>query len=339
MNAWLKRGLQVAVLSGGLLVLGAGLASADETTINDDVAADVSVSVGDTTLISVPVDISGNAITLLGDDNPVGELVGGILGNMDSDAALDVVADVQIGSESDAAPAEAPLISVPITITDNAVGVGGDAVAVANDPADEAPEAGSGDSLINIPVNVCGNGVGLLDEASAECAATTGDEPAGSSVISLPVVVCGNGIGVLGAGSGECTVPNTPTGTMLENPTDPTIPTEPINPLIPATPSTPSTPGAPSTPAPSTPAAPANPGLLSPNAPPVDRIAPPAVPQYSGPSDKSLAETGAGVNWVSALTIGLLPPSPRGAGAPKALPDVLTIGRHIITLYPQKKTS
>ena len=154
--------------------------------------------------------------------------------------------------------------SAPVTICGNGVGVLGDASASCAPGQPAAPSGGStgtgstgtsagtgdatSDSLLgsfasgnqvdagigdispSVPVTVCGNGVGVLGDASAGCGAaqpaapnggsssgTTGstqadgtlagnqvDASAGDISPSVPVTVCGNSVGALGDASASC---------------------------------------------------------------------------------------------------------------------------------------
>ena len=60
MQTWAKRGLQTALVTGGLLMLGTGIASADENVSPDTPAGPVDVAV------TVPVEIDNNALGLPG---------------------------------------------------------------------------------------------------------------------------------------------------------------------------------------------------------------------------------------------------------------------------------
>ena len=60
MQTWAKRGIQTALVTGGLLMLGTGIASADENVNPDTPAGPLDL------YASIPVDISGNALGTLG---------------------------------------------------------------------------------------------------------------------------------------------------------------------------------------------------------------------------------------------------------------------------------
>ena len=164
--------------------------------------------------------------------------------------------------------------SVPVTVCGNGVGVLGDASAscganqasTAGNPAppgsssNAPPETASSDPLLDnlasgnqvdagigdvspsVPVMVCGNGVGVLGDASASCAASqqtssdgttqpsdsggsSSSDPSGnqgqvsleSVSPSVPVTVCGNGVGLLGDATVSCGA-DTSTGGIIAPP-------------------------------------------------------------------------------------------------------------------------
>src|SRR5258708_33529326 len=63
MHSWAKRGLQTALVTGGLLMLGTGIASADESVTPATPASPLDLNV------TVPVDVANNAI-----GTPLGQL-------------------------------------------------------------------------------------------------------------------------------------------------------------------------------------------------------------------------------------------------------------------------
>ncbi|MGY1652347.1 hypothetical protein [Geodermatophilus sp. SYSU D01119] len=131
-------------------------------------------------------------------------------------------------------------VVVPVTVTDNALGVLGDAPAatglelpavsqdlsldlgpvavsvpvalggndaavgsggVSQPPAGPAPADDPAD--VAVPVTVVGNGIGVLGDAEASGAAPAAPEGA----VTVPVTVCGNGVGLLGDAAGQCALP------------------------------------------------------------------------------------------------------------------------------------
>src|SRR3712207_2406536 len=85
MNMWMKRGLQTALLTGGLMALGTGIAAADDSGITVTVevtdsvlartesAAAVSHENGGSAVdAEVPVTVTGNAVGVLGSGTAAG---------------------------------------------------------------------------------------------------------------------------------------------------------------------------------------------------------------------------------------------------------------------------
>jgi LPXTG-motif cell wall-anchored protein len=97
---------------------------------------------------------------------------------------------------------------------------------------------------VDVPVLVCGNGIGVLGDAAGSCAPGTGGPGTGGPGtggpgtggpgvdVDVPVTACGDGIGLLGSGSGSCgTAPGTP-GTP-SGPEGPGTPVQAVQPLQP----------------------------------------------------------------------------------------------------------
>jgi hypothetical protein len=247
MNVWMKRGLQTALLTGGLLAVGSGIASADESidvtvpvTITDNAVAVLGTSPGATApeitlpavdgvvradlgpaTVSVPVDIGGNSADAAGLDvaQPAAEPA------------------TQHAAEPTPNESDLPAVDVdaPITATGNAVAVLGEATAGGTAPA-QGSDGGASVADVDAPVTVCGTGVGVLGDATTTC--TTPSAPAnGANGISdtdadtiadvdAPVTVCGTGVGVLGDATATCTTAGaTDGGPSRAGQTDPVLPT------------------------------------------------------------------------------------------------------------------
>ena len=312
MNLWMKRAIGAAALSGGLLALSAGAASAQ------DVSADVSASLGRSTSAEVRVCADGRVLSgLLGRCSGSGTRGTVQAGRNDGSTGVRVrarlprtaQADVSVGTRrsrpgttasgqatpragsarADASADTSPradasasltrrtrrLLDLDATASLAGVGLlGSSPFTLAGDPAtdnllptgeltlddltgeapvgigvlDTGPIASgnqvgvnAGDISPSVPVTVCGNGVGVLGDASASCApgqpaapsgGSAGTGPTGTSAgtgdatsdpllgslasgnqadagigdisPSVPVTVCGNGVGVLGDASASC---------------------------------------------------------------------------------------------------------------------------------------
>jgi hypothetical protein len=250
------RALRVALLTGGLVAVGTGVAAASDHPADDlDVA--------------VPVTVTDNALAVLGDVPADGALH---LPVVSADLTVDLgPATVSVpvtvaGNDAAVAgggvtqppappapppsapppsePAEPADVVVPVTVSGNAVGVLGDAGVTGTAPAAPA-------GAVTVPVTVCGNGVGLLGDATGGCtpAPATPGSGIGGIDVDVPVTVCGNGLGLLGDATGGCTPPSGPTGP--QQPTDPEqpgTPQRPTDPQQPGGPEEPGTPGRPATP-------------------------------------------------------------------------------------------
>jgi hypothetical protein len=208
-------------------------------------------------------DAAGDALLAIGDLTPADGTPAGI-------GALDAG---PIGSGNQAAVAAGDVSpSVPVTVCGNSAAVLGDASASCT-PAQTAPagpsasgpsasastgpsgpsgaallgdfasgnqvDAGIGDLSPSIPLMVCGNGVGGLGDAAADCGAAqpsgsgepstggsstggSGDDSAtvSSSGVSpsVPVTVCGNRVGLLGDAAVACAADTSSSGTTAPPP-------------------------------------------------------------------------------------------------------------------------
>jgi LPXTG-motif cell wall-anchored protein len=262
MNVWMKRTLHTALLTGGLLAVGSGIASADDSidvavpvTVTDNALAVLGTSPGTTAPeIRLPA-VEGLASVDLGAATvsvPVG-----VGGNSADVAGLDVAqpgaAPAPAGGNGSAVDAGAP-----VTVTGNAVAVLGGATAAGN-TGPSSTSGGASVADVDVPVTVCGNGVGVLADATATCTTPTGSTTTGSTTAAsttaasttagsttplvdaaAPVTACGNGVGVLGDATGTCTA-----GPADGGPLDPSTPAlaggrpAPANPVNPADPADP----------------------------------------------------------------------------------------------------
>lgn len=210
MRPFVIRTLQVAAVAGGFWLLGFGIAQADDTPVNAPVSVcDNHVPVAGThECVSTEDTSAPEGESTSPQTDPVAEQTLPAPGA--SDAPV-VEQTLPAPSGSDAPAAEAPATSAP-------------AEQPAAEPAQE-PSADGSDNPVNptihAPVEVCGNAVAVLEDASQECepegdSATPEDNESDGSggflagnqinpVINAPITICGNAVGVLADAEAECT--------------------------------------------------------------------------------------------------------------------------------------
>jgi hypothetical protein len=133
MQSWAKRGLQTALVTGGLLMLGTGIASADENVNPDTLASPLDLHV------AVPIDLGGNAIgTPLGQvdvpsyktelsTEPANAVLGAALGTLSQTDQLSVPGGFSSAQGDLKGNKVAGNLVVPIQVSCNAIGVIDDA--------------------------------------------------------------------------------------------------------------------------------------------------------------------------------------------------------------------
>jgi hypothetical protein len=193
MQSWTKRGLQTALVTGGLLMLGTGIASADENVNPDTPASPLDLNV------TIPAEIADNALgTPLGQTDlpgcheelstkPVTDALRGGTKSLTSPAAAadkqaarqtPEVTGSSLTTTSDALKGNKASgdVVVPIQITGNALGVIGDAVVDGSnqtqtyshhqDVATDGTNSGlAGNAVVldwALPIQISGNAVGLV---------------------------------------------------------------------------------------------------------------------------------------------------------------------------------
>ncbi|MDQ1652003.1 MAG: hypothetical protein QOI35_1203 [Cryptosporangiaceae bacterium] len=296
MNSWIRRTLQVGLVSAGfVLVAGATAAQASVHSIDNDGVLNGTQVVAP---VQLPVNICGNAVGILG--NAVAGCEGGATAKLHSAAGGSggVVSkdnDGVLNGTQIVAP-----IQAPVEISGNAVGaVLGSAVAGSNGGATatkSAPAGGSSmpgvhsidnDGVLNgtqivapiqVPIDACGNAVGaVLGNAEAGCiggaTAKLHSAPGGSGggvvskgndgvlngtqvvvPVQIPINVCGNAVGVLGDAVAGCKGGATAThgghkpGTSTDSGDEHQLPVDTKNAGWPGNPGTPGTPGLPDLP-------------------------------------------------------------------------------------------
>jgi hypothetical protein len=232
------RALYATLMTGGLTLLGCGVANAAETGGDDGIVSGSQAGVS----IDLPVDLSGNGISVLGDSSSSGsETVAA------APAPAPAEAPVTSGDQGVGSGTQALIdVSVPVTVGGNAISVAGDsgsadasteaapaAPAAPTEEAPAAPETSGDDSVlggtqglvdVSLPVTVGGNAVSVLGDSSSEGAtndggaetgtsspddaSTTGEDGvlSGSQIdgdVSAPITAGGNAISVLGDSSSE----------------------------------------------------------------------------------------------------------------------------------------
>ncbi|MFU8945340.1 hypothetical protein ACLRGF_01270 [Mycetocola zhadangensis] len=196
MNRNIARCLYGVLFAGGLTVLGATAANAaDSTTGTDGILSGTVVDA----VVSIPVTLNGTAVSVLGDASSTDATT-------PAPAAPDAPAPTTSGSDSVLGGTNvAPLISIPITLGGNAIGVVGDST-TSNSTADApapapvaAPAASetSGDSsvgggsnvapLISVPITVSGNSISVVgDSATEDATASAAEAPAAPAEPAMP---------------------------------------------------------------------------------------------------------------------------------------------------------
>jgi hypothetical protein len=236
MNTWIRRSLQVGIVSAGLVLVGATAAQADSDLTS---IGNLGIANGNQLYapIQVPIDVCGNALGVLG--NAQASCKGG------SSARLHKLGDAtSIGNAGILNGNQAIVpIQVPVDVCGNALGVAGNAAANCKGGSEASighkrtrksaglPDATSignfgianGNQLyapIQVPIDVCGNALGVLGNAQASCkggsrATLRGGRSDLTSIgnagilngnqaylpIQVPVEVSGNALGLLGNGA------------------------------------------------------------------------------------------------------------------------------------------
>jgi hypothetical protein len=226
MNAFVSRGLITLAVTGGLVVLGAGAAHADDGTDGD---GGLLSGLQGIVNIDLPVTISGNGISVGGSSSSSGAASTPAAGTSAPGGSTS-------GSDSLLGGTQGLIgVNVPITVSGNAVSVLGDSSSEdssfegANGSGDAGSATTSGkDGIlggsqvvggVNTPVTVSGNAISVLGDSSSSGSATSAgatgsgsSAPSGSTTgtdsvlggtqvladAAAPVTVGGNAISVLG---------------------------------------------------------------------------------------------------------------------------------------------
>jgi hypothetical protein len=242
MKTWVRKSLNVGVLSAGFLLVAGTAAHADSTTGTNAGAA--SGNQLDTKLIA-PVNAEANSLGLFGGASTEGASTEGAVannaggGDWTTGFNAGALTGNQVGST----------VQAPVNVSDNAVALLGFASAGGDstESATEAKSAGGAtatnaggamtsgmnsgvltgnqaSSVVQVPVNACGNAISVLGFADASCGggatATNGGSGEGAmttgfnsgvgtgnqitNVLQAPMNLCGNAIAVGGFASADC---------------------------------------------------------------------------------------------------------------------------------------
>lgn len=205
MPTWAKRGLQTALVTGGLLMLGTGIASADENVNPDSPAGPLDLN------LHLPVQIDDNAFaTPMGQVNTPG--YEGELGTEPVTEPLNDAASEVSGGDQLTEAVSSATDAVESRTEQDGLSAG------SFEQTDDAFKGNKIDGDVTVPIQICGNALGVGGDAvvdGADCdqsyenhedTATDGENSglAGNAVVldwAAPVQIAGNAGGVLG-GSG-----------------------------------------------------------------------------------------------------------------------------------------
>ncbi|GAA0974007.1 hypothetical protein GCM10009555_029680 [Acrocarpospora macrocephala] len=232
MRTWAKGSAPAALLAAGVMALGSGTAMADTSGTNS-VGGGNQVNLP----ISLPIDISGNAVGVAGDATAgskggasVENTTKGIPGKTSGNGSV-------LGGNQVNAP-----ISAPVNACGNAVSLfgGSDAGCLGGSSVKNSGQGGAGGNTTNgdhsllggnqitapisAPVNACGNAIAIFGDAVAGCKGgssvkNTGVGPGGNTTsgrssalggnqiiapISGPINICGNTVAIFGEAFSGC---------------------------------------------------------------------------------------------------------------------------------------
>jgi hypothetical protein len=201
MNTWVRKSLNVGVLSAGFLLVASGAAHADSVTGNNTGAGDGN-QLG--TNGQAPVTMDGNSVGFLGlsdatDGGSAGAHSGGSAGHGGAHAAAKGT-KMATGNSGGLITGNqvSTLLQAPVNACGNSIAVLGIADAsCGGDSAAAEPPAGSGSmttgtnngvasgnqigTLLQAPINACGNSIAVLGSATASCGGGAGDGAGGST--------------------------------------------------------------------------------------------------------------------------------------------------------------
>jgi hypothetical protein len=209
MQTWAKRGLQTALVTGGLLMLGTGIASADDNVNPDSPASPLDLNV------TVPIDAGNNAV-----GTPLGQAdLPGYQGEASTKAVTQPVSDALASAKAPAGASSG--LGAALPKADQARQLTGGPTGGGFTPTDDVLKRNKVSGDLVVPIQIVDNAVGVLGDANVQGGdhsqtwdhnqdvATTGEASslAGNAVVldwALPVQIAGNGGGVAG-GTGRVT--------------------------------------------------------------------------------------------------------------------------------------
>lgn len=216
MQSWAKRGLQTALVTGGLLMLGTGIASADENVNPDIPASPLDANV------TVPIEIDNNAV-----GTPLGQIdVPGYEGEVSTKAVTKPVSDALdsasspgggtdgIGGGLPALPST-DAVPAPLASRDSARQISGGMTPGGFTTTDDILKGNKIVGDVVVPIQIADNAIGVIGDAEVEGSdhsqtwshnqdiETTGEDSSlAGNVVSLdwalPVQIAGNGGGLAG---------------------------------------------------------------------------------------------------------------------------------------------
>lgn len=188
MNSHVKKGLYCALLVGGFSLLGVGAANAAETSGHDALGSGTQVI----SAVAAPIDVEGNAISVLGDSSTSGSDEADTAGAASAPAASSTTSGsdgVASGTQAVAEP------SAPVTVSDNAVSVIGD-----SSSSQSSSDASSSDASGSTGSGSVGSGAG-----SAGSTTNGGESIAGGTQViaggNAPLTASGDSISFMGDSS------------------------------------------------------------------------------------------------------------------------------------------
>jgi len=217
MQSWAKRGLQTALVTGGLLMLGTGIASADEQVNPDTPASPLDANV------TVPVEIDNNAV-----GTPLGQAdLPGYKGEVSTKAVTKPVSDAldsasSPGGSTDGIGGGLPSLSgknaavpAPLAAKDSARQITGGPTGGGFTTTDDILKGNKVVGDVVVPIQIVDNAIGVIGDAEVEGGThdqtwshnqdieTTGEDSSlAGNVVSLdwalPVQIAGNGGGLAG---------------------------------------------------------------------------------------------------------------------------------------------